>query len=72
MRLYVNPPHGNDSTAVIAAPDDPAFDEKSFARPFKTHAALQTALISWRAEDKAREKLPVVVTETHRTPPVTG
>lgn len=55
MTAYVNPPHGNDETALL----------NDRAHPFKTHAAAQAALDALPLEQQTGH----TVVETHKVPP---
>lgn len=58
MIAYINPPHGNDATGIVAA--DVAFAR---ARPFQTHKAAVEAL---EASKKQHPAEPHILRETHK------
>ena len=58
MIAYINPPHGNDATGLVAA--DAA---AAHARPFQTHKAAVEAL---EASKKQHPAEPHTLRESHK------
>lgn len=58
MIAYINPPHGNDTTGIVAAAD-----AEARARPFQTHKAGVEAL---EASKKKHPDEPHTLRETHK------
>ena len=63
MIAYINPPHGNDATGIVADTETAAR-----ARPFKTQQAGLEAL---QASKLKRTAEPHTLRETHKPPPLT-
>ena len=61
MIAFVNPPYGDDATAVIAANEAAAR-----ARPFKTHRIAVEAMQAYRLKHPDE---PHTLRETHKPPP---
>jgi hypothetical protein len=57
MICYINPPHGNDATGIVAETQEDALQ-----RPFKTH---QAAIEAFNASREKMPNEPHILRETH-------